>query len=351
MSLLRLLKSSILGSVGAVSRLPFCRNLLLNGTENYQLVRNPFPKLQRRKKYPFQVLNFHRVLPEPDPFTIDAITTREFSQYLEILTAHFRIISLEQLLDEWEDHALRPNTICITFDDGYKDNFDYAFPILRHYNVPATIFLTTEFIDTNEMLWHDIVLFAIKSANTIRINIEEAGVIDVELTSDQIRQNIAFKLLEWLKTFTPDERDIRINKLLEICQLPELPDLHLMLNWQEIRQMHRAGILFGAHTQTHPILSSLCESRIEEEIFGSKKTIENELGVTISAFAYPNGQPNDFDDRCKRLLKKAGFRCAVTSCRGVNTSDQDPFELYRGRPWDRDPHRFYSRLLITRFIG
>lgn len=113
--------------------------------------------------------------------------------------------------------------------------------------------------------------------------------------------------------------------------------------------MYDTGISFGTHTKTHPILSLLTDKQIEEEIIESKAAIESELGDRVTSFAYPNGQPSDFDHRCKRVLKKNGFAFAVTTSCGLNTACTDRYELFRGRPWDRHPNQFYGRLLLTRF--
>jgi len=289
------------------------------------------------------------VLPEPDPFAIDAITTKEFKWQMEMISSYFRVISLEQLLQEMTCGKLYPHTVCITFDDGYQDNFEYAFPILRHYNLPATIFLTSDLIDTKEMLWHDVVLQTIKATKNSILNFEKANIINVNVRNDENRRQVAIVILQWLKQFSPVDRDNFIQNLMNTCGIFDPTVERLMLNWQEIRQMYKAGISFGAHTKTHPILSLLSGKEIEEEITGSKEMIEQELNTKVISFAYPNGKPSDFDERCKNILEKTGFAFGLTTCWGANTIHTDKYALLRSRPWDHHPDLFLGRLLVTRF--
>ncbi len=333
--------------LGKVARRRYTRDFV----ENFQLIQARFPVLRRRVYYPFQILLYHRVLPTADPFAIDAVTTREFDRHLDVLTSFFRVISLEQLVGELDDGISRPGTICITFDDGYKDNFQYALPILRKYGVPATVFLATDVIGSDGMLWPDRVLFVIRQCKINQLRYDEAGIFDVNMQNEHLRRRTGFQFLEWLKKFSPAERDERINRLMQVCELSEPPAQRLMLNWHEVRQMHKDGIRFGAHTKSHPILSFLSDDELKREIFGSKSAVENALGVSICSFAYPNGRRGDFDERSKEVIKAAGFRCAVTTCGGANDRASDNFELNRTMPWDRHPDRFYARLLSERFSG
>ena len=135
------MKNSILNLIGLILRQSIGRKSVLDFIDCYKLILNAIPKLKRRESHPFQILIYHRVLPELDPFAIDPITTRNFSKQLELLAANFRVISLEQLLNELDKDEVRPKTLCITFDDGYRDNFEYAFPILQHYHNQPTVML------------------------------------------------------------------------------------------------------------------------------------------------------------------------------------------------------------------
>jgi peptidoglycan/xylan/chitin deacetylase (PgdA/CDA1 family) len=107
-----------------------------------------------------------------------------------------------------------------------------------------------------------------------------------------------------------------------------------MLSWKEVREMHAHGIRFGSHTMSHPVLSTLSPERMRAEISGSKKIIEDQLGATVSVFAYPNGTMADFTQVTKDILRECGYHCAVTTIFGANAEDQDLYELRRGGPWE-----------------
>ena len=293
---------------------------------------------------------YHRVLPEADPFAIGALTVEQFRRQVEVLAQCFKVVSLEQLITGLAHGRLPPGTACITFDDGYLDNYTFAYPILEQYNVPATIFLASDVIGTNRILWHDRVLRAFKNTQVREFHYGDFSSHLFRLPDILAKQELALKLLEWLKQFAPAQRDHRISEILSRCEIDEnrTSAARLMLAWQEVREMHQNGITFGAHTKSHPILALLTREQKTEEIGASKRVIEDNLGAPVTTFAYPNGRAADFDDETKQILKQANFRCAVTTCHGLNTAESDPFEWRREQPWETQPDKFLARLLWAR---
>jgi peptidoglycan/xylan/chitin deacetylase (PgdA/CDA1 family) len=121
-----------------------------------------------------------------------------------------------------------------------------------------------------------------------------------------------------------------------------------MLNWGEIREMHQAGIGFGSHTVTHPILSLLPEKELAKELTESKDELTQRLGTPLKAFAYPNGKLDDYNELSKIMLKNCGYTCAVTTQNGTNRSETDPFELRRGQPWHLEIDLFRLTFFLQR---
>jgi peptidoglycan/xylan/chitin deacetylase (PgdA/CDA1 family) len=308
-------------------------------------------KIHRRRVMPLLILNYHRVLQHEDPFAIDAITTREFETQIKILHKHFQVLSLPEAVQSLKNDAIDQYSVCITFDDGYQDNFEYAFPILNKYNVPATIFLTTDFINSDKLLWHDEVLRAFKNAQNKTLNVPGLSIDNVSLNSVQDRRATAFRVLEKLKAFAPDERDSHIEKIQSLLEINNSTENRMMLNWKEVSAMAASGINFGAHTKSHPILSTLDDSCLHDEIIGSKQAIENKINAPITTFAYPNGREGDYDQRTISILREAEFACAVTTKSGVNEPENSVYELARIAPWETNPHRFYGRLLLNPFFN
>ena len=337
-------------AIGLASRNTTLRSALISFSSKYQLLMKPFPSLQSRSGYPFHIIKYHRVLPYYDDFAIDVVTCQDFQWQMDILSSYFNVISFNELVENLNKDKLESNTVCITFDDGYADNYKYAFPILKNLNLKATIFLTTDLIGTDEMLWHDKVLFSIKKMKPHDFAIEKAHIFSsLETIEERIR--VSLKVLEWLKTFDPVERDMHIQTLWDKVKDSGNSTNRFMLNWQEIQEMHHAGIFFGAHTKTHPILSTLTTSQIVDEIVGSKKAIEKHIKQDVRVFAYPNGQRGDFDERAKSVLRQEGFHSAVTTCHGVNSFKTDRYELQRSSLWDNTPNRFHGRLRLETLMG
>ena len=308
-------------------------------------------KNRQNSSYALRIFNYHRVKSGNGRFAIDAIDSNDFEKQIQILKKYFNIVPLEFAIRALPRGELRPNSVCLTFDDGYMDNYEYAYPILKRYNAPATIFLTTDFIGTGKYLWHDRILWALEKAEVTELSFVRLGIENVVIADENVRKKFAISVLEKLKTFTPEERDEMIQELYQILNINSFPQDILMLDWHQIKEMKSAGIAFGSHTKTHPILSMLKNEDLEEEVAGSKKIIESHLDTSIETFAYPNGRRGDFDERTKNILVQNGYKCAVTTCHGLNNQFHDLFELFRISPWETDPHRFYGRLVLEQLCN
>jgi peptidoglycan/xylan/chitin deacetylase (PgdA/CDA1 family) len=210
------------------------------------------------------ILNYHSVRPAH----AYATTPADFRAQLSYLKNNFSVISLSEF------HALRSRGIplpaksaVITFDDGFQDNYQYAYPVLRELGFPATIFLATGFIN---------------------------GEVDI----------------------TRGWQDY--------CGLDPL-------KWSQILEMSQSGIGFGAHTHTHPILTAITLDEAEAEIVRSKTAIAGRLGSPPQHFAFPQGQPRAFNPSIIRLLEKHGFQLACSTIWGTSNADTDLFSLHRVR--------------------
>jgi hypothetical protein len=218
----------------------------------------------------------------------------------------------------------------ITFDDGYKDNYIYAYPILKKYDVPATIFLATGYIDNKKVFWTTKLKYALGKTNLEEIEVE--GIGRYPLRSIEDRGNSLYLIIKKLKTLPEEEKCRIVDKLLTLLNV-ELPH-HLfvdrMLSWQEIREMSEDGIDFGAHTVNHPILTNISLSEAEREIVQSKKEIEEKISKEVRHFAYPNGE---FNDDIINLVKKSGFLSAVTTIHRLLPPLPYPYKLERIGPF------------------
>lgn len=278
----------------------------------------------------FLVLCYHRVNDDAHPF-FAGTPVALFRRQMETLRRYFTVLSLEDLAARAGKHDLPENGVAITFDDGYRDNYENAFPVLRDLGLPATIFLTTEAVDGNALLWHDRVFDAFHRTR-----------------KTEARASLKTELAQ-LRRSSPGERDSRIDALLgELGIAPGVPAGWEKLTWPQVREMASSGISFGAHTLDHPILTRVSPDEARRQICESKKRIESEIGTPVKAFAYPNGTASDFDASIERMVAEEGFSLAVTTLAGANDESTHPYRLRRTGMWGNDPRLSVLRLALTR---
>ena len=300
-------------------------------------------RLEKRQQPSARILYYHRVNDDNDPFS-PAISTALFEAEMEFLHSHYRVVSLPELLRRLAGEVTEP-VLAITFDDGYRDNYQYAFPILQRCGLPATIFLTTGSMDTGESLWFEQLAVAVKSTSREFIDLETAPARRIWLRTQAERLDGNAEIFSVLRRLPDAERRRLLADVL--CQLAVADDgerHRKMLTWDEVRLMSANGITFGGHTVNHPFLSRLTSDGIRWEVSECKRRIEDELQLPADYFAYPNGREEDFGLSNKALIQEAGYRAAVTTIWGVNYCSTDPFELRRGGPWEDNPAMFAYKL-------
>ncbi len=264
----------------------------------------------------------------------------ETSAALERQCAHLRRyynpVSLTQVARWLHDgQSLPDNAVAVTVDDGYRDFFSVAYPTFSRFGIPATVFLTTAYLDRKCWLWVDEVDYALTRTMLSAFKIRSLSGEDAQyrIETADARIQAAFMIKQMAKRLPNQERVALIGHLLDTLgvDLPDkLPAEYEPLRWDEVRAMVRGGMEFGAHTKTHPILSRLDSTDdLKLEIEGSKARLEEELGAPALHFSYPNGMEQDFQPEAVELVRSSGFRTAVTAIAGLNFSGCDPFRLNR----------------------
>lgn len=260
------------------------------------------------------------------------ISSSTFRRHCEMLNRNYDVVSLAtagNLIGE-NCKTARPLAV-ITFDDGYLDFYEEAFPVLNEFGLPATVFLPTGFIGRKKPLAHDRIFWLLKLASKNEVLIKpaliRAGISTVVADSFGNLKDI-LKLSNTL-VYLPDElREMVINEIeKELGPLFEdYPSESQLLSWDMVREMSRKGISFGSHTVRHVVLPSEDRSRIEEEIVTSKRELEEQLGKSVHTFAYPNGE---YDRSIRSIVEKAGYKIAVTTEKRVNNINSDLLTLGR----------------------
>jgi peptidoglycan/xylan/chitin deacetylase (PgdA/CDA1 family) len=310
-----------------------------------------FPFVRKRRSGSIQILVYHRVNDENDPF-FSGIPIHIFNRQMEYVASNFNVIPLEEAVERLTKRDIPDNALVVTFDDGYRDNYVNAFPILRDLSIPATIFLATDSIDSQKMLWHDRVFAAFRSTRVSLLEGFGPNAQTYRLSTIEEKLIAQDEVLKFIRSQNERERLILIDRLIRALKVVDLKEMSgLMLSWDEVRTMRTSGICFGSHTLTHPILSKLPLEKARDEIQKSREIIEEILGIPVRTFAYPNGTDNDFNETTKLLLRESGYICALTTKFGANDYDQDLFELRRATPWDQYVSAFGLRLNYYKFCS
>lgn len=239
--------------------------------------------------------------------------------------------------------------VVVTIDDGYRDFFESAFPWLHRYQIPSTVFLTTDLPDRNGWLWVDQVTWCIRQSRVREMGLNIGGRDRWMFYTNEQRRAVGFTIKEAMKKLPDDERLELLQRLpreLEV-ELPENPpESYTPLQWDDVRTLAKNGVEFGAHTRSHPILSRLATvEQLEAEICGSKHRIEQEADVEVRHFCYPNGTAEDFTPQTVDVIKAGGFSTAVTGLPGVNRAGANLFELKRIAVEPHDNELRFSRVV------
>jgi peptidoglycan/xylan/chitin deacetylase (PgdA/CDA1 family) len=243
------------------------------------------------------VLNFHGLCENKTTAGVmdDSLhlPVRTFRSVCQHLSANYRVMPLAEVMRQMDAGQTLPcGAVAITFDDGFASNYHLAFPVLKELGLPATIFLTTGFLDHTHSLWFQ--------------------EVDAILRARGASQAELFQTLSHLKTLPDPEMRAHISKLGPAAAGPA-PAATLPLTWDQVREMKASGLIdFGGHTHTHPILARCTVEQQAEEIRRCRERITTELGAAPHLFAYTNGGAEDFTEDTQRLLAAHGFTSAFT---------------------------------------
>jgi glycosyltransferase involved in cell wall biosynthesis len=282
------------------------------------------------------VLAYHSVS-EPDPANDRyrcpsiALPPAAFERHMRFLADHYDVVPMARIVACLEaGEPFPPRAVAITFDDGYRDNYTIAYPILRRLGLPATLYVTADAVGDGWRFWVARLRWLLLVCRATALTLPRLGHID--LGSPASRRRAIDRLTVTLKALSCCERDADLERLEAATGIHEPPReaTTWMASWEELSEMAAGGIEIGAHSRTHPILTCQDTTVATEEIAGARRLLEKSLGRPVEHFAYPNGggRPNH-DARITALARAAGFRSAATSERGAVHLGDDPLRLRR----------------------
>lgn len=232
------------------------------------------------------IVVFHRV---NNVATLDdglSCSVKMFERHCRFFRRYFQVVSLRSLVEKLERGIPANRELVITFDDGYRDNLEYAAPVLKAMGLPATFFVVTQFIGKEIVPWWDKALGA----------------------------------------------------------------RHAWMNWNEVRSLRDGGFEVGNHTRTHADLGTVSGNEAWEEIHRARLELEDQLSAPIDLFAYPYGGKNHMTEANRAAVRAAGLRCCCSCFGGINFKGTHPFHLRRTAifPWYESPHQFGFELAFSR---
>jgi peptidoglycan/xylan/chitin deacetylase (PgdA/CDA1 family) len=251
-------------------------------------------------------------------------TPESFDRHLSLLARWFTILDLEDLFSLRAGKLLPPNPVFVTFDDGYKDGFEVALPILRRHGVKATFFVATDYVEQRRLFWWDRIHVVVKSSQKESIELSYPSRHRFDLRTHGERLTAAARLVRLVK----DEKELDLERFLdevsEACCTSIGPDEErrmaeaLLMTWDDLRALRDAGMDVQSHTRSHRTLQTVPIARLRDELGGSREVLERELGERVRAVAYPVGKRLGRAPEIRAAVRAAGYELGFSNDSGVN---------------------------------
>jgi peptidoglycan/xylan/chitin deacetylase (PgdA/CDA1 family) len=298
----------------------FAKQSMLNVAQSdaFEKLVSWFEHRDGRRPGLLRVLTYHRVdspaaRPWLDPNLISA-TPEAFEEQMQYISTHYQVVAIADVISVLEsgDYKKLPaRAVVVTFDDAYFDFAEHAWPTLKRYGIPATLFVPTAYPDQPERtFWWDDLYNAFQ--NTIRED-DLASPVGVLSLSKPSRIQSYKLLVNHLKTLQHVEMIKIVNQFCN--ELGAVPATNCVLGWDALRKLADEGVTLGAHTRTHPLMNRVTLENAQEEAVGSWRDLEHKIGSALPIFAYPSG---GYSDQVSSMLEREGFKLAFTTERGIN---------------------------------
>jgi peptidoglycan/xylan/chitin deacetylase (PgdA/CDA1 family) len=298
------------------------------------------------------VLTYHRIdeperRPDLDPALISATPT-EFERQIRMISEQFRPLAADELLAVRAGRdRLPPRAVLVTFDDGYADFLAHAWPVLRRYRVPVTLFVTTDGRDDPATrYWWDRLHASLVATN--RADLPASPIGPISLVSAVERRAAGGRLRTHFKQLPHEAAMDALEELLGDLGAAQPSGSPALMSWPDLRTLAAEGVAIAPHTRTHPVLTGVEPRRLVDEIEGSRGDLEASLGSVTPLFAYPAG---GHDRGVAEAVERAGLRAAFTTVRGSNDLRRpDWYRLRRINVGRRTrPPLLHAQLLATTF--
>lgn len=292
-----------------------------------------------------RILAYHRVLTIEDAadfdFDLDLVSAsaEQFRKQMSLVRRRFNPIRFSDLFAAIaHDTELPSDPVIVTFDDGYDDNYRVAFPILRELAIPATFFVSTGHVDSGLPYAYDWLVHMICRSESSHLHIAELDIDCPMPVSLEARRKLGAELLDRLKWLDASVQEAIIARLEKAFAMPRAQghrDCRPM-NWDQLREMHAAGMEIGSHGVWHRMLAKLEREDMVAEVISSKTTLDRELGAPVEVISYPVGGSNAYNDDVIEASRQAGFLMGCSYISGTNPIPSSPHFALRRLPIERE---------------
>jgi len=263
------------------------------------------------------------------------ISKQEFEREMRYIKSNCNVLSMNEVVSLFQTQKTLPrNSVAVTFDDGFENNYTIAAPILEEVGVPATFYITSGIIGTDKMFWVDQLEFCIDLTTKKELDVCLGGKKHVfELQNDKAK----IFALNTIKSYCKNVHKSVKDKVLESVILgtnlgpnPKISPNYRVLTWDQVRKMSKNPLFsIGGHNITHDTLSRLSFSEMSSQIQGSLEAIKEKINTDVVHYSYPEGQAEHFNSDTIDILKNNGIKCCPTAINGVNSLQDDLFYLKR----------------------
>jgi peptidoglycan/xylan/chitin deacetylase (PgdA/CDA1 family) len=306
------------------------------------------------------ILRYHSVNDDPgwsgdyiQPSLV--VAPQVFDRQISYLTSRYRIVGMDELVGALRGgRRIDGRAVAITFDDGYEDNHRFALPILLKHGAPATFYVTTGAVGDETVLWTVKLRHAIRRSREKSLTLSFLNGRAIDISTPDHKESSIKLLTGMVKRVAAREARAMLEEMLAATLADtDRPPQRVMMNWEEIRELHRSGMTIGAHTVAHLNLPCLETADVVREVRGSKEALDRALESPVVHFAYPNGRTErNFDARVACIVADAGFLSAVTCVNGPVSQRFPEYAIPRlgVRESDHDLARFASAIQRARLM-
>jgi peptidoglycan/xylan/chitin deacetylase (PgdA/CDA1 family) len=289
------------------------------------------------------IITFHRVIDPTkngaylfDDGVVDASPV-DFERRIQTIRRYFTPVGIDDLVASMEGVELPTNPILVTFDDGYKDNIETALPILKRNHCKAVFFIATHYLSERRVFWWDRINYLFKRSTRSKVKVTFPWDIEFSLRTKEQRDAAIRGALRIVKCHYALDLERFLEELAVATGVTWNDDIdrslanEVLMTWDQVRELQRAGMDVQSHTRTHRVLQTLTARQLQDELRGSREDLEAQLSIPINSISYPVGHRLLERDDVRRALRDAGYKLGFTNATGTHRvrRESDPYDVSR----------------------